>query len=127
MKKPYEQSPTAVRHWLQTQYPAIAARARADGDGIHWGDESALRSDDVRGRSDAPEGRTPLRVDHKRHGLSVISTVTNKGQMCWKFLAGALNARIPIDFLRRLMKGQPRKLFLLLDNMRVHYAKPVKL
>ncbi len=46
-----------------------------------------------------------MRVNHKRHGLSVISTVTNKGQMRWKIFAGALNADILIDFLRRLVKG----------------------
>lgn len=35
MKKAYEQSPAAVQHWLQTQYRAIAARARAEGAEIH--------------------------------------------------------------------------------------------
>jgi transposase len=127
MKKAYEQSPAAVKRWLQQDYPAIAARAKAEGAEIHWGDESGLRSDDVRGRSYAPKGQTPVvRVNHKRHGLSVISTVTNKGQMRWKIFAGALNADLLIDFLRRLIKGQPRKVFLILDNLRVHHAKPVK-
>jgi len=67
-----------------------------------------------------------VRVNHKRHGLSVISTVTNKGQMRWKIFAGTLKAEILIDFLRRLTKGQERKLFLILDNLRVHHARPVK-
>jgi hypothetical protein len=88
-------------------------RAKAEGAEIHWGDESGLRSDDVRGRSYALKGQTPVvRVNHKRHGLSIVSTVTNKGQMRWKIFAGALNADILIDFLRRLIKGQDRKLFL---------------
>jgi transposase len=127
MKKAYEQSPAAVKRWLQHDYPAIAARAKGEGAEIHWGDESGLRSDDVRGRSYAPKGQTPVvRVNQKRHGLSVISTVTNKGQMRWKIFAGALNAAILVDFLRRLIKGQPRKVFLILDNLRVHHAKPVK-
>jgi len=54
------------------------------------GDESGLRSDDVRGRGYAPKGQTPvLRVNVRREGLSVISTVTNKGQMRWKVFSGA--------------------------------------
>lgn len=127
LKKAYEQSPAAVKRWLAQDFPAIAARAKAEGAEIHWGDESGLRSDDVRGRSYAPKGQTPVvRVNHKRHGLSIISTVTNRGQMRWKIFAGALNAEILIDFLRRLVKGQDRKLFLILDNLRVHHAKPVK-
>ena len=127
MKKAYEQSPAAVKKWLDEDYPVIAARAKAEGAEIHWGDESGLRSDDVRGRGFAPKGQTPvIRVNSKRHGLSVISTVTNKGQMRWRIFDGALNTSILIDFLRRLIKGASKKLFLILDNLRVHHAKPVK-
>lgn len=105
MKKAYEQSPAAVKKWLEEDYPVIAACAKAEGAEIHWGDETGLRSDDVRGRSYAPQGQTPvIRVNNKRHGLSVLSTVTNKGQMRWKAFDGALNSDILIDFLRRLVK-----------------------
>ncbi|MFO1268175.1 MAG: IS630 family transposase [Rubrivivax sp.] len=127
LRKAYEQSPAAVKKWLDEDYPAIAARAKAEGAEIHWGDESGLRSDDVRGRSYAPIGQTPVvRVNNKRHGLSVISTVTNKGQMRWKIFDGALNADILIDFFKRLVRAAPKKIFLILDNLRVHYSKPVK-
>lgn len=86
-----------------------------------------MRSDDVRGRSYAPQGQTPVvRVNNKRHGLSVISTVTNKGQMRWKIFDGALNADPLIGFMRRLVKDAGRKVFLILDNVRVHHSKPVK-
>lgn len=94
---------------------------------IHGGDESGLRSDDVRGRSFEPKGETPVvRVNSKRHGLSIISTVTNKGQMRWKIFDGALNSAILTDFMRRLIKGAPKKIFLILDHLRVHHSKPVK-
>ena len=127
MKKAYEQSPAAVKKWLDDEYPVIAARAKSEGAEIHWGDESGLRSDDVRGRGYAPKGETPVvRVNNKRHGLSVISTVTNKGQMRWKIFDGALNSDILIDFLKRLIKGATKKVFLILDNLRVHHSKPVK-
>ena len=46
--------------------------------------------------------------------------------MRWKAFDGALNSDILIDFLRRLIKGQTRKLFLILDNLRVHHARQVK-
>jgi hypothetical protein len=35
-----------------------------------------------------------IRVNNKRHGLSVISTVTNKGQMRWRIFDGALNTAV---------------------------------
>lgn len=127
LRRAYEQSPAAVRQWMDTTYPAIAARAKKEGAEIHWGDETGLRSDDVRGRGFAPKGETPVvRVNIKREGLSIISTVTNKGQMRWKIFDGALNAGILIDFMQRLIKAAPRKVFLILDNLRVHHSKAVK-
>lgn len=127
IRRAYEQSPAAVRKWLDIEYPAIAERAKAEGAEIHWGDEAGLRSDDVRGRGFSPKGETPvIRINSKREGLSVISTVTNKGQMRWKIFDGALNADILIDFLRRLIRGAPKKVFLILDNLRVHHSRPVK-
>ena len=127
MRKAHEQSPAAVKKWLDEDYPGIAKRAKAEGAEIHWGDESGLRSDDVRGRSYAPKGQTPVvSVPNKRHGLSIISTVTNKGQMRWRIFDGALNSDILIDFFKRLIKDQPKKVLLILDNLRVHHSKPVK-
>jgi transposase len=127
LKKAYEQSPAAVGKWLNEEYPVIAQRAKQEGAEIHWGDETGLWSDDVRGRGYAPKGQTPmLRVPAKREGLSVISTVTNKGEMRWKIYSGAMNAKILAAFLERLTRNQPRKIFLILDNLRVHHSKLVK-
>ena len=93
LRRAYEQDPAAVRRWQRRDYPAIAARAKAEGGAIFWGDETGLRSDDVRGRSYAPRGRTPeVRVNHKRANLGLISAVTNKGELRWMVLDGAIKA-----------------------------------
>ncbi|KAF1012581.1 MAG: hypothetical protein E5299_01159 [Burkholderia gladioli] len=42
-----------------------------------------------------------LRVASRREGLSVMSTVTNRGQVRWKVFAGAINADILLNFLKR--------------------------
>ena len=44
IRRAYEQSPEAVKKWLDEEYPAIAAKAKAEGGEIHWGDETALWS-----------------------------------------------------------------------------------
>ncbi len=127
LKKAYEQSPVAVAKWLNDEYPAIARRAKQEGAEIQWADETGLRSDDVRGRGYAPKGKTPVvRANANRQSLSVISTVTNRGQMRWKVFAGALNAKILIRFLERLTRQQQKKIFLILDNLRVHHSKLVR-
>ena len=127
LKKAYEQSPEAVSKWVGEEYPRIAAQAKQEGAEIQWGDETGLRSDDVRGRGYAPKGKTPVVLANaNRAKLSVISTVTNKGQMRWKVFSGALNAKILIGFMKRLVHGRETRVFLILDNLRVHHSKAVK-
>ena len=127
LKKAYEQSPDAVSKWVNEEYPKIAKRAKTEGAEIQWGDEAGLRSDDVRGRGYAPKGQTPVVLTNaNRAKLSVILTVTNKGQMRWRVFSGALNAHILIGFLERLVRNREQKIFLILDNLRVHHSKPVK-
>ncbi|WP_347484761.1 IS630 family transposase [Vandammella animalimorsus] len=131
IRRAYEQQPAAVRRWLDEQYPAIEQRAKAEGAEIQWADETGLRSDDVRGRSYAPMGQTPqVQIRQNREGLSLISSITNRGKVRFKVFEGAMNAAILIDFMKRLVqevkKGSSAKVFLILDNLRVHHAKPVK-
>ena len=113
---------------IDEQYPAIEARAKTDGAEIHWGDETALVNTDVRGRSYAPEGKTPVTfaVGGTRHKLSMIATVTNQGKTRWMIIDEAFNSDKLIEFLEALVKDTDRKVFLILDSLRVHRSKSVK-
>jgi hypothetical protein len=129
IKKAYEQRPEAVKAWLEDEYPAIEARAKREGAEIHWGDETALVNTDVRGRSYAPTGQTPVTraVGGTRQKLSMIATVTNQGKTRWMIIDEAFNADKLIEFMQALIKdAQGKKIFLILDNLRVHHSKPVK-
>jgi transposase len=127
LRRAYERDPAAVRRWLRRDYPAIAARAKAEGGALFWGDETGLRSDDVRGLGYAPRGRTPtVRVPHKRAGLGPISAVTNKGELRWMVLDGAVKAPSLIRFLDRLVGDAGRKVFLILDRLPVHRSALVR-
>jgi transposase len=127
LRRAYEQRPDEVRCWLEQDYPAIAAQAKGEGGAIFWGDETGLRGDDVRGRSYAPRGHTPtVRPCHRRIKLGLISAVTNKGELRWMVLDGAIKATIWIGFLARLVRDADCKVFLILDNLRVHRAHLVR-
>ena len=128
IKRAYEQSPAAVQAWLEGEYPGIAERARHEGAEIHWGDETALVNTDVRGRSFAPAGKTPvaMTVGGTRQKLSMIATVTNQGKTRWMIIDEAFDADKLIEFLAALIKDAGRKVFLILDNLRVHHSKIVK-
>jgi transposase len=127
LRRAYEQDPAAVRRWLRRDYPAIAARARAEGGAIVWGDETGVRSDDVRGRGYAPQGRTPeVRVNHKRANLGLISAVTNKGELRWMVLDGGIKAPDLLCCLTRLVRDVGRKVFPILDRLPVHRSAKVR-
>jgi transposase len=127
IKRAYERSPEAVKAWLEKDYPAIAERAKAEGGEIHWGDETALTNTHGGGRSYAPKGETPVALaPGTRQKLSMISTVTNQGKARWMIIDGNFNADQLIEFLEALIKDATKKVFLILDNLRVHHSKPVK-
>jgi transposase len=128
IRRAYEQSPVAVRKWLDETYPEIRQRAKEEGAEIHWGDETAVVNTDVRGRGYAPKRETPVAyvVGGTRQKLSMISTVTNQGKTSWMIIDGNFNHERLIEFIEALIKQAGRKVFLVLDNLGVHHCKPVK-
>src|SRR5271166_39485 len=121
-----QRSNAAIRHWLDREYPKIARRAKREKALIYWGDETGISNQDQVGRSYAPKGQTPVvRRTAKKLSTSMISAVNNRGQMRFMCFKGALNAGLFIVFLSRLIKRAPGKIFLIVDNLRVHHAVKV--
>ena len=83
---------------------------------------------DVRGRSFAPRGKTPVlpTVGGTRQKLSMIATVTNRGKTRGMIIDEAFNADKLIEFLQALIDDAGKKVFLILDNLRVHHSKIVR-
>ena len=123
----YERKAEKVKEWLDIRFPEIKERAKAENAEIYWGDETGLRASDVRGRGYAPRGQTPVvEATAKYENLSMVSAITNKGRVHWTIVDGTVDGVRFLDFLRRLVKDSSRKVFLILDNLRVHHCKPVK-
>ena len=55
----------------------------------------------------------------------MISSITNKGKVRFMLYREAMNSKIMIKFLSRLVKDSPQKIFLIVDNLRVHHSKIV--
>lgn len=128
LKRAYEQKPQAVQKWLSEEYPAIAARAKAQGAEICWGDETAVSSVEHYPRGYAPKGKTPVLVlsQSKRSRINLISAITNQGRMRFMMYRDTLSAEVLIRFLERLIREAGRKVFLILDNLRVHHSRKVR-
>lgn len=127
LKRAYEQNPEAVKRWLDVEYPVIAEKAKMVKAEIHWMDETSLSNTDARGRGYSPIGKTPVTaVPGRRERLNMVSTVTNQGKTRWMILEDAMNSDRMIEFLEALVKDAEQKVFIIMDNLRVHHCKPVK-
>lgn len=126
-KRAYEQCPKRVQQWLDQEYPAIKERAKKEDALIHWGDETGIRNSNQHGRSYAPKGKTPVkRSMAKRFSVNMISSVTNQGLVEFMIYSGSMNSDRLIEFMVQLIKNKQRKVFLILDNLKVHHSKLVK-
>ena len=122
-----QRQPAAIAAWLETAYPAIARRARAARAVIYWGDETGISNQDQIGRSYAPKGRTPVVTrTARRIAQSMISAISNRGLLRFMLYDGALDADRFVAFLRRLIKDAWQRVFLIVDNLKVHHARKVK-
>jgi transposase len=127
LKKAYKQNPKAVSAWLKEEYPTIAKRSKDEKAEIHWGDETGLCNDSYYGRSYAPRGETPaIKVHPRCQRVNLISTVTNQGKVRFMIYKDKMNSQTLIQFMNRLIKDSDRKVFLILDNLRVHHSHMVK-
>lgn len=126
VKRALEQRPEQVAKWLNETYPALVAKARAENAAIHFGDETAVREDANWVRGYAPKGRTPvLAVPTRWVKLSMSSAISPRGEVAFRIVDGTINAERFIEFLAVLIEGAPRKIILVVDNLRVHHAKAV--
>lgn len=127
LKRAYEQNPEAVTRWVSEEYPVIVKRAKKEDAEIHWGDETGLCNNSQHGRSYAPRGRTPaIRLCAKKERINLISSITNQGKVRFMVYQDMMNSQTLIKFLERLIKDTDQKVFLILDNLRVHHSKLVK-
>lgn len=127
VKRAYEQSSEVVKKWLTTDYPLIALRAKEEKAEIHWCDETGVQTGANRVRGFAPKGEKPVvSLVAKKSHISMISAITNQGKVRFMMYQDAMNSGLLIKFMTRLTKDAGRKVFLILDNLRVHHGKNVK-
>jgi len=123
----YQQNPSLVEQWLKKEYPRIRAQAKKEKAEVFFQDESGVRSDFHSGTTWAPRGKTPIvRVTGQRFGLNMISAVSPKGALRFMIVRGTVAAGTFIRFLKRMMHGRSRPVFLVVDGHPSHRAKKVR-
>lgn len=125
-KKAYAQDDIKVNRFMKEEYPAISKRAAVENAEIYWGDETGVSNQEYYQRGFSPKGVTPvIRVESKHERINMISAITGHGSLRFMIYDGAMNQKLLIDFMRRLVKDAGRKVFLILDNLKAHHGKLV--
>lgn len=123
----WQQDAKLVRQWESELYPAIRAEAQAMGATIYFADESGIRSDYHTGTTWAPKGETPvLEVTGRRFSLNMISAVSPRGEFRFMLHDGSVTAGVFREFLKRLLIGAEKPVFLVVDGHPIHKAKLIK-
>jgi len=127
IKRAYERNDAKVKKWLEEEYPAIEKQSKEENAEIQWTDETACVSLPSIIKGYAPKGKTPV-MEHtaKRFKINMISSITNRGKLRFMVYEENMHAELFITFLERLIEGSEKKIFLILDNLRIHHAKLVK-
>lgn len=127
IKRAYERNNSKVVAWLEEDYPKIQKQAQEEDAEIQWADETACVSLPSIIKGYAPKGKTPV-MEHtaKRFKINMISSITNRGKLRFMIYEQNMDADLFVTFLERLIESSDKKIFLILDNLRVHHSKIVK-
>jgi hypothetical protein len=115
-----------LNRWMIEHYPTVVAQSKAQGGEIYWGDHHEVVAEDAPAQDTALPCVAPVGPALGACGrLSMISSVTNTGQQRWDTFAGALDAPTLVDFVRRLITGTRKKVFLITHGMPVRHDRRV--
>lgn len=126
VKRNPKQNPETVRKWLEEDFPSIKSRCEAENGIIFWGDEAGIQNESNYIKGYAPVGKTPvLPFANDKLRINMIAAIANQGRVVFTFYRENMNAEKFIDFMKKLIKNEKRKVFFIVDNLKVHHAKLV--
>ena len=108
-------------------YPAIRARAAAEGATTLFADEASVRTDYHAGTTWAPIGQTPVVVRSAlRHAVKIVSAIGQRGELSFQVHEGSMNAERFLEFLQAILHDFDTPVFLVVDGSSVHKAAIIK-
>jgi len=129
IKRAYERKDEKTQEWLNVEYPKIKNLAKADNADIWWADETSCVSMPTNLKGYAPIGskNKPVLIHPaKKFRINMISAITNTGKSMFALYDTSINVERFIDFMQRVIDSNDKKVYLIVDNLRVHHAKLVK-
>ena len=126
VKRAYQQDEKKIDEWLNHEFPGITERAQSEDAEIFFGDETGIQNTANYAKGYAPKGKTPVvRTEAKQMKINMLSAISKRGKLRFVLYKDNMNSDKLIDFMRRMIKDNSKKVFLVLDNLRVHHSKKV--
>jgi len=101
-------------------------RAAKEETVVYWGDETGVSNCETVERGFAPKGHPPvLPVETKRERVNMISAISSQGNVRFMVYRENMDQQRLIQFMQRIVRVSDRKVFLILDNLKVHHGKLV--
>ena len=130
IKRAYERKDSATKAWLEEIYPKIKKEAKKDNADIWWCDETACQNlaNNLKGYAPIGTYNKPV-LEHtaKKFKINMISAITNTGKSMFSLYDESIKIDSFIEFCKKVIDSNSgKKVFLIVDNLRVHHAKLVK-
>ena len=126
VKRAYKQDEKKIDAWLNSEFPGITERAEKEDAEIFFGDETNIQNTANYARGYAPKGKTPvIQTEAQKLKIEMLSAISKRGKLHFLLYKNSMNSEKLIDFMSRLIKDSKKKVFLVLDNLRVHHSKVV--
>ena len=126
-KRAYSQDDVKLKKFMNDTYPAIAKRAKKEKAEIYWGDETGINNQEYCVRGFSPKGVTPTVPSFSKiEKINMISAINNQGTCRFMCYEDNMTQQRFIDFMKRLIKDADKKVFFIVDNLRVHHGKIVQ-
>jgi transposase len=130
IKRAYERKDGRTKQWLESEYPKIQKEAKKDNADIWWCDETACQNlaNNLKGYAPIGTHNKPV-LEHsaKRFKINMISAITNTGKSMFSLYDESIKINSFIEFCKKVIdSNNDKKVFLIVDNLRVHHAKLVK-
>ena len=128
MASAQERDEVLVQQWLKKDYPEIKQMVQKQMVEIYFGDAAHLRSDHHAGRTWGKKGEMPVvEATGARHSMSLLSAISSRGHMRFMIKEkGGIHASVFIEFLKRLIAGAGRVIFLIVDRGPSHIARTTR-
>ena len=127
VKRAYKQDKKQIDKWLNDEFPGITKRAEAENAEIFFGDETNIQNTANYMKGYAPKGKTPVvKVESQKFKVNMLSAISKRGKLRFMLYKDNMDSDKLIDFMGRLIRDVRKKVFLILDNLRVHHSKKVQ-